>query len=167
MEKLLVKKGAKVTAGQPLFILDQQPEHSSVKQLEAQLEKAKAEERYLKSNVRYNETILKRRETLAKKEHLSEESLDVARIKHKRALEDLKVVHSEIRSIQANLHKAKWTKKQKTVNAKHNGLVFDTYFLPSEFVLANKPVLSLLYKNETKVIFFLPEKYLSQIHLGQ
>ena len=45
--------------------------------------------------------------------------------------------------------------------------MIDTFYLPGELVPAGRPVLSLLSPEQIKIIFFIPQSYLSQLKLAQ
>lgn len=67
----------------------------------------------------------------------------------------------------AELKQAEWALLQKSVRAPQNALVFDTTFQVGEFVPAGNPVVTLLPPEEIKIIFFIPEKILSAINMGE
>jgi HlyD family secretion protein len=69
--------------------------------------------------------------------------------------------------VKAEIKKAQWALEQKTKNATQNSLVFDTFFNVGEMVASGQPVVSLLTKDNVKIIFFVAEKDLSKIKLGQ
>lgn len=79
-------------------------------------------------------------------------------------------IHAEeasVKAAEAHLEKMKWQISQKIIPAPLAGTVFDTYFREGELVSANQPVLSLLAPENVFLIFYIPEKWLRKIHLGQ
>ena len=67
----------------------------------------------------------------------------------------------------AALAQAEWKLDQKSVKAAVAGLVQDTYFVRGEWVNANQPVVSLLPPQNIKVRFFVPQRDLGALKLGQ
>jgi len=139
LKELNVQRGDTVKSGQPLFVLEQQPESDQLKQAQAKFDLAK--------------TILQRRQALIRKGAIQQESLDSAQ--------------SDFLQAQAALSQAQWTQNQKTISSPNEAFVFDTYYLPGELVPAGHPVLSLLASKDIKVIVYIPEPKLSGLQLGQ
>ena len=54
-----------------------------------------------------------------------------------------------------------------TIKAPISAFVFDTFYTQGEWVPINTPVLSLLSPNNTKIIFYVPEYWLSKLKLKQ
>lgn len=69
-------------------------------------------------------------------------------------------------SKQATVDRLKWLLLQKEFYAPVNGFVFDHFYEQGEFIPSGKPILALATANQVRVIFFLPEKYLSQVQVG-
>ena len=67
----------------------------------------------------------------------------------------------------AQLAQAEWTYKQAIVTAPVSGQVMDIYHWVGEQAVAMQPVLVLLPPDKIKTVFFVPEPYLKQIHLGE
>lgn len=70
-------------------------------------------------------------------------------------------------SKRAKLQEITWQVKEKTVAAPANGFIFDTYYHPGEYVLAAKPVVSLLSPKNISIIFFVPANKVNQLAIGQ
>jgi len=66
----------------------------------------------------------------------------------------------------AAVKQARWALDQKTVVAPVAAQVFDTLYEPGEFVAASQPVVSLLPPDKMKVVFFVPEKVVSKLHVN-
>ena len=167
LKKLFVYRGNTVVANQPLFILEQQPEDSSQQQAKADLDNAIADETLAKGDVEHQQILLTRREILVKQQALAQEDLDIARINYRDAVAKLAAATAKVNSARANLERSKWTSSQKSIDAEKTATVFDTYFLPSELVPANRPVLSLIFPGEIRAIFFVKETQLSSLKLGK
>ncbi|MFN3234602.1 MAG: HlyD family secretion protein [Gammaproteobacteria bacterium] len=67
-----------------------------------------------------------------------------------------------------NVEKQKYLKSEK-IKHTHlaHAIVFDTYYLPGEYVPFGSPVTSLLAPENIHIVFFVPEPKLSTIKLGQ
>ena len=127
-----------------------------------------------------------RRVKLNKRQFISQESLDRARTeqskKRQQVLEisaDLKTARlgarpDEIRAAQADadavkarLSQAEWNLAQKNQISLRNGLIFDVFYYPGEWVPPGGPVVSLLPPENIKIRFFVPEKVVGRLSLGQ
>lgn len=74
---------------------------------------------------------------------------------------------ADIAAAKANVERLSWQLSQKTVNSPKAGIIFDTYYKAGEYVPAGQPVASLLTADNVELLFFVPEKMLSQLKLGQ
>lgn len=167
LSHLAVKRGDSVIKDQPLFMLDDELEKSSYHEAKAAEDRAIAEKHQAEQNLKFAFSLLKRRQELHGKQVLNKEALETAENDYKKAERELTVKKAMVEQANAVFHKAAWTKVQKAVFAKKAGIVFDTYFLPSEFVSPERPVLSLLFPDQTHVIFFVNEPQLKAIKKNQ
>jgi len=78
----------------------------------------------------------------------------------------IRAAQADVLAGQAALAEAKWRLDQKQVVALFGAFVFDTLYLPGEYVAAGQPVVSLLPPENIRVRFFVPEKKLSGITTG-
>lgn len=166
LQQLFVRRGDVVKPGQPLFVLEPQPESDTYLQAKADLDSAIAEKNEAEANVAHQKILLSRREYLVRAKALDLESLDTARINYKNAVDKLAAANAKVNSQKAKLENAAWSRSKKSVIAGQNASVFDTYFLPNEIVPENQAVLSLIIPGEIRVIFFVKEVQLSSIHVG-
>lgn len=67
----------------------------------------------------------------------------------------------------ANVADAEWRLSQTLTKAQEPALVYDTLYNPGEWIEAGSPVVVLLPKNNLKVRFFVSEKMLSHLRLGE
>lgn len=67
----------------------------------------------------------------------------------------------------ANVKAAQWKFNQTITQAKQSGLVFDTLYNKGEWIASGNPVVILLPPENLKIRFFVPEKALSSVHIGQ
>jgi HlyD family secretion protein len=80
--------------------------------------------------------------------------------------QELSAAKADIDAARAVLAQAQWKLDQKAQRAPATGLVYDTYFVPGEWVPAGKPVVSLLPPGNIKVRFFVPEEVAGTLHPG-
>lgn len=165
--KLPGKRGEVVTEGQKLFVLEERPEQDAEKQVRAEIDNLMVSKEQAQANFIHADKLLARREILAKKHVISAEDLDNSRIARKDAFETLNSANALLKVARAKLAAATWLKLEKTVSAKKSGTIFDTYFLPSEFVPAGSPVLSILSPQDKYVIFYVPERLLQALTVGK
>jgi HlyD family secretion protein len=151
--KLNVTRGQQVTKNQLLFNLDPQPD-------QAIMDAAKATVEQLEAEVALAKIQLVRQQKLYEKNATDKATLDQAETTYTTNLKQLQNGRS-------TLIKEEWAFQQKTIYAPVSGYVNDTYYRIGEKVAANQPVLSILAPENIKVLFYIPERRLSSIHLGQ
>ena len=139
LETLSVQRGQQVTAGQPLFALDETSEKAAREQIKAAL-------------------VLSERE-LARQEKLF--GTGVA------ATQDLDRARSARDQDKRRLDQTNWSFEQKKQSAPQAGLVYDTLFRQGEWVAAGKPVVVLLPPQNIKVRAFVPETRVGSIYYGE
>lgn len=151
--KLDVKRGQPVKENDLLFVLDPQPD-------KAAMEAAKANVEQLQAEVDLAKIVLRRYQDLFIHHATDENTRD-----EKQTDYDTKV--KQLQSAEKNLIESNWAYQQKTIYSPSTGHVFDTFYRVGEKVAANQPVLAILTPDNVKVLFYIPEKQLSLIHLGQ
>ena len=139
LETLSVQRGQQVTAGQPLFQLDETAEKAAREQIKAALVLSEAE--------------LARQEKLFRTGVAAPQDLDRAR--------------SARDQDRKRLDQTDWSFDQKKQAAPQSGLVYDTLFRQGEWVAAGKPVVVLLPPQNIKVRVFIPETRVGAIHYGE
>jgi HlyD family secretion protein len=167
LEKLNVERGMQVKQNENLFILDQEPEKSTYDKALADLAQAKSAINQYQSAFILNKKNYERAQKLVKTGTMSAEDFDTAKSSYEQSEAQLKAEQQNVISLQAVLNQSAWQIQQKTLYAPKAAFVFDTYYLPGEWVPAGQPVLSLLAPSDIKVIFFVNEKTLSLLSLGQ
>jgi len=146
-------RGQQVKAGDLLYTLDPEPEKSYVKMLKANIAD-------LQAQVVFRKAQLQRQQALYAKKFASQEILDAAQTELSSKTQQLAADH-------AQLAQGEWTLQQKTIYAPVYGEIFDTFYRVGERVQASHPVLAILSPKNIKVLFYVPEKWLSQIKLGE
>lgn len=94
-----------------------------------------------------------------------ESNLALAKLSNRE--DQIKAQVSTINSLNEKLKEAQWELAQKTLYAPADGVIFDTYYNPGEYVIAQQSVLSLLTPENIRIEFFVPLDYLSKLKLGQ
>ena len=136
LETLSVQRGQQVTAGQPLFALDETAERAGLDQARAALVLSEVE--------------FARQEKLLRMGPAAQQDYDRAR--------------STRDQDRQRLAQAEWNFNQKKQSAPQSGLVYDTLFRQGEWVPAGKPVVVLLPPQNIKVRAFVPETRVGSIH---
>jgi len=138
------------------------------------------------TGMRLAETEYKRRKTLFAERTISAEEMDKARAEYELKVQqvremsatlstaklgsrtdEISAAQAEVEAAKARVEQAAWTLSQKTQNAPHTALVFDTLFSQGEWVPAGKPVAVLLPAANIKVRFYVPEQSVGRLALGQ
>ena len=129
---------------------------------------------------------LKRQEDLVAKNFISRQQLDESRAAYTRDSErvaemraqlgtarlparadEIKAAQSNVEAARAALAQAEWRLAQRSIKAPVAGLVQDTFYVTGEWVNANQPVVSLLPPQNIKVRFFVDERRLGTLKIGQ
>lgn len=163
---LTVDRGAKVSAGDTLFTLDQQPESDKYKAAQDSMQQAVAGRNAISANLEFAKLTYQRYQILVPKKAIDQSSLDNARSRYNSTMQQLTQANASIAEANAVLAQAQWSLNQKTVKAPVDGIVFDTFYRRGEYVEASKPVLSMLAPENIKVIFYISEANLGSIQLG-
>lgn len=81
--------------------------------------------------------------------------------------DELVAAAAEVKAASELLAQAEWRLAQKSQRAPMAAVVIDTLYARGEWVQAGSPVVSLLPPENIKIRFYLPEKQLSTIKIGQ
>jgi HlyD family secretion protein len=133
-----------------------------------------------------SEANLVRQENLVRANFVSKEAADTARSTRDRDRErvtelkaqlaaarlaarpdEIKAAQATAAAARAALAQAAWRLEQKSLRAPQDALVSDTLYVLGEWVPAGSPVVSLLPPANIKVRFFVPEKILGSLAVGQ
>ncbi|OGV46490.1 MAG: hemolysin D [Legionellales bacterium RIFCSPHIGHO2_12_FULL_42_9] len=167
LTNLFVRRGESVQKNQLLFKLEQTSEHFGVAISRFTKKNRLAQRKEILDQINYDEINYRRTLKIRKANAASQNDLDVA----KRELDVLKnqlaAIDFQIKSSRVDTKNKRWQIRRKENSAPDLGIIFDTYFTQDEYVEAGQPVLSLITKNNIKVVFFAPEKDLSTITLNQ
>ncbi|MEI6737691.1 MAG: HlyD family efflux transporter periplasmic adaptor subunit [Pseudomonadota bacterium] len=81
--------------------------------------------------------------------------------------DEIKAAAAEVNVVREQLIQAEWKLAQKTQRAPRAGLVTDTLYTHGEWVQAGMPVVSILPAENIKLKFFVAEKQLGVLKIGQ
>jgi HlyD family secretion protein len=151
-----------------------------------EIEAVRAELDQAEAALKLADANLKRQEELFRANFISRERLDDARtavardrarVAEMRAqlatanlparTDEIRAAEADVAAARAQLDQADWRLGQKAQRAPQDALVQDTLFVPGEWVPAGAPVVSLLPPGNIKVRFFVPEKQLGAVRIGQ
>jgi HlyD family secretion protein len=151
-----------------------------------EIDAVRAELDQVEAALRLADANLKRQEELFREKFISRERLDDARtavardrarVAEMRAqlatanlparADEIRAAEAEVAAARAALDQADWRLGQKAQRAPQDALVQDTLFVLGEWVPAGAPVVSLLPPGNIKVRFFVPEKQLGAVRIGQ
>jgi HlyD family secretion protein len=147
--------------------------------IRAQLAQAEA-------GLRLSQSTLERQEELVRAKFVSQEAAETARsardrdrarvseLKAQLAAASLAARPDEIKAARAAsaaareaLAQAEWRLEQKSVRSPQDAEVADTLYVQGEWVPAGSPVIALLPPTNIKVRFFVPERILGSVKVGQ
>jgi len=165
--KLLEKRGNTVKAGQPLAVLDTEPQKAALDAANENLRQAQAQYTQIKANLTLAEVTLSRYIELGKRHAIPQQSIDTAKANRDATLAQLNAANANLLAMRANVSQAKWSYGQKLIIAPLNGKIFDNYYEVGDLVPANYPVFGLLAPENVYLAFFIPEPLLAQISVGE
>jgi HlyD family secretion protein len=127
-----------------------------------------------------------RRVKLNRREFISKESLDRARTAYNQKQQqvqemvadlktaqlgarpdEIKAAEAEVDALKANIAQAEWNLAQKSQSTLRNGLIFDVFYYVGEWVPYGRPVVSILPPGNIKIRFFVPERVVGRLSVGQ
>lgn len=82
-------------------------------------------------------------------------------------MDQIRAQSSQVLSLDARKKQIQWQLSQKTQVAPAEGVVFDTYYRPGEFVKTQQAVLSMLIPSDIYIEFFVPVEALAHLSVGQ
>lgn len=165
--KLDVIEGTEVKKDQPLFQLEPLPEKWSIDEALSKIVIAKAQIEAFTIREATAEQKYQRRVKLKVSNFTDQEELDATSAELAIAKEQLNEAKANLAIYEYQLYEAQWSLTKKQVKATVDATVYDVFYYENEIVPAERPVLSLLVPEDIKVIFFVPEKEVSKIRLGQ
>lgn len=148
-----VNRGQTIKKNDLLFSLDPEPEQSEVLAKKSQILD-------LAAQVKFAQLQLERKKQLLYKNNISKADLDQAQTDFSSKLQQLA-------TSRAQLLEAEWALQQKTQKSLVSGKVFDTFYRIGEKVPANYPVVAILAPENIRALFYIPEKILHKISIGE
>ena len=153
VEKVAVKRGDRVTAGDFLFRLERRSEELARDAAAASLAETKA-------TLHEAELELKRKLELRTTRNVAQAEVDTARARRDRAGAAMLVAATA-------LDQAKWRLARREGHAPSDALVQDVLFREGETAAAGQPVVTLLPPGNIKIRFFVPEADLAKLAEGR
>ncbi len=166
LSALLVHRGQHVKKNQPLFKLEQTREQYQIALSQFNQDNLMSLRKEILDQIQYNELNYQRTKRMRGDEVASQNELEVAKKDLDVLKNKLAAIDFQIKGNQAHTADKRWQLARKAGYASDAGLIFDTYFTPDEYVQAGQPVLSLITPSNIKVVFFVSEQDLSQLHLN-
>lgn len=166
LTQLLVLRGQAVKKNQLVFKLEQTSANFGVAMSEFAQNNLLSQRKELIDQIHYNEINYRRTVQIRKQDAASQNDLDVAKKDLDVLKNQLTALDFQIKSSHVDTADKQWHVARMENHATGRGIIFDTYFTRGEYVQAGQPVVSLITKRNIKVIFFVPEKSLSNIHLN-
>ncbi len=167
LQALAVTKGQMVHAQQFLFRAEQTNEHYQVVISKLNQSNLMAQQNELSSQLKYIQANFQRIRMLLQQHAASQDDAEAAAKDVAVATQKLAAIAFQIQSSQMNTRDKEWLLSRKIGTAPNDGIIFDIYYRPGEYLRAGDPVLSLITQDNIKVVFFVPEAQLSQVRLNQ
>lgn len=163
---LLVHRGQSIEKNRLLFKLEQTSEQFGVAQSQFAQNHLLAQRQEILDQIHYEDINYRRNMSMRKHNAASQNEVDLSKKNLDVLKNQLKAIDFQIKSSQVDTADKRWQALRKEAYATDQGIVFDTYFTPHEYVQAGQPVLSLITQQNIKIIFYVPEQELSHISLN-
>ena len=167
LTQLYVHRGQSVTKDTLLFKLDQTNEQYGVDNSQLGEQNLAAQREAILAQISYNQINYNRIKQIRTQDAASQNDLDLATEQLSVLKNQLASLDFQIQSSRVDTADRKWMKQRKTNSAPDDGIIFDTYYTLDEYVQSGQPILALITQHNIKVVFFITETDLSQIHLNQ
>ncbi len=164
--QLDVERGSTVKKGTTLFVLEAQPESDVYTASKNSLEQSIAARDAIAANLSYAKITYQRYKVLVPRDAVAQSQLDNAQSNYNAYIAQLAQANASIASATASLAQSAWTRNQKVIAAPVDAIVFDTYYRIGEYTIADQAILSLLAPQDIKAIFYVYEKVLGSLKLG-
>jgi HlyD family secretion protein len=184
--KLEVARGDQVAAGAPLFALDDTAERAGRDEAAAKLAQAQsqladlrvgrrqpeidaivAQRAQAEAAVHQSEADYQRQLQLRSTHYSSQKQLDDARAQRDRDQNHLAEMDAQLEVARMPAREDEIHAGEAAVTAAQAALVVDTLYRPGEMVPAGQPIVQLLPPANVKIRFFVPERVVGQIAIGQ
>lgn len=166
LKEIMVDRGSQVKQGDPLFVLEQQPESDLYDEAVKNLESATSARDAIAANLVYAKLTFERNKVLVPKKAIQQSELDRSKSVYDSTIAQLAEAEANVASASAVLSKARWTLEQKAIRAPVDAMVFQRFYRLGEYTEAAKPIVSLLAPQDIKVIFYVREPDLGHIHVN-
>jgi HlyD family secretion protein len=166
LSELAITRGQFVKKNQLIFKLEKISQEYAISTSHLSESSLSAQREEILAQLHYNEINLQRTLQMKKDHAASQNDVDVAKKELAVSKDQLISVDAQIKSAVVDTLNKKWLASRKEGHAVDAGLIYDTYYTQGEFVPTGQPVASLITKDHIKIIFFVPEKNLSQLSLG-
>ncbi|PJD95722.1 MAG: hemolysin D [Legionella sp.] len=162
---LAVSRGQSIKKGKLLFKLDHKNNDRAISISQLQEKSLSEQKNEILHQMQYEELNYQRVKAMRQKDAASQNDLEQAVTRRAVLKDQLASLDFQLKSHLLNTAQQKWERAQKEAYATFDGIVYDTYFLPQEYVQSGQPILSLLSSRYIKVIFFVSEPDLDSIKL--
>lgn len=157
LKTLAAQRGSTIKEGDLLFEIDDQNEVINIDILNKRIEIAKSNYEASKKDYTFATQNLERKQKLNRTKVISDADLDQAQNQYFDMENKLKTSELTLHETESNLDLEKSRQSRKSIYAKQNGFISDTFYSLGEFVSASTPVMSILPENEVRAIFFVPQ----------
>jgi HlyD family secretion protein len=160
-----VTRGAEIKEGDVLFTLDDTQQRQARDNAAAQVAAAEDQRRQAQADVGFENREYARDRSLVGQGALPRRDLEQTQSSfHSGSARVAQEVASR-EAAKATLATAEWNLSERTVRARTEGRVEDVYFRPGEYATSS-PVVAVLPPTNVYARFFVPEKVLESLHVG-
>lgn len=164
---LSVERGAEVKRGQSLFALDADSQTAGRDEASAAIRQADEQIRAARATLTLAQKELVRQKALLHTSSTSRQMYDQALSARDTATATLQQLEALKNQHRATLAAAAYQLSQREITSQTSGRVEEIYFRPGEYAPSATPIISLLPPDHVYVRFFVPEKQLATLHMGQ
>lgn len=165
IEQVLVSRGDRVAAGQPIAELESAAEQAALAYTRARARDTTAIE-IAKARVALLESVLARAESLGRKNVLAEAALDEKRAEYEEAKLGVRQVEFERSLALLDQTRVEAQLARRVIRSPVDGLVVTAMVGPGEYAFSDAPVVQIAQISPLHVEVFLPTAYYPQMQLG-
>ncbi|MDI6788032.1 MAG: efflux RND transporter periplasmic adaptor subunit, partial [Planctomycetota bacterium] len=167
VEKMIVRTGEKVTAGQILLVVEHSLIKAQMEQSQASREMAQAQLKQIEINLSNLEKELARITNLSKEGAVSESRKDQIETQYKTALAQKEATLAQIKQLDAVIQQAKIQGDEAHIKAPISGVISQKEVEIGDMVTSQRPVFTIIQDEVVKVSTTIPEIMVGRIHTAR
>jgi RND family efflux transporter MFP subunit len=168
LERLMVREGDRVTAGQPVALIERRTLEVQLQAAKAGMDVARAQAAAAEAGLHSATTEVRRLRTLFKKGSVTQQQLDGAETAYRAAVAQRELTKAQIAQLAAQLEAAKIQLDECTIRSPMDGIVVDEFdHTAGEMIAPQVPVLHVAAMRKVRVVVRVSEEELGAVAAGR